>query len=106
MELTKEQIKYFIENYGNDDVYFNHRYEGINKDIIYIEYFPHLGKMTQKENYNKYIKDLMMAGITPKVIIVTNKYAKILSKDVYDKTLEKNYKKFLKDLKNENNIEK
>ena len=106
MTLTKEQIKYFIENYGNDDVYFDHHYEGANNQFLIIEFYQHLGKMVSPENIEQAKLDLAKRKIMPDIIVITKNGARILNDDTYDRTLEKNYKDFLNDLKNEDNFEK
>ena len=62
--------------------------------------------MVSPENIGQAIKDLEKHNSLPQIIVLTQNGARILNDDTYDRTLEKNYKKFLKDLKNENNIEK
>lgn len=106
MTLTKEQIKYFIENYGNDDVYFDHHYEGANNQFLIVEFYQHLGKMVSPENIEQAKLDLAKRKIMPDIIAITKNGARILNDDTYDRTLEKNYKDFLNDLKNEDNFEK
>ena len=106
MTLTKEQIKYFIENYGNDDVYFDHHYEGANNQFLIVEFYQHLGKMVSPENIEQAKLDLAKRKITPDIIVITKNGARILNDDTQDRTLEKNYKDFLDDLKNEDNFEK
>lgn len=106
MELTKEQIKYFIENYGNDDVYFDHHYEGSNNQFLIVEFYQHLGKMVSPENIEQAKLDLVKRKIMPDIIVITKNGAKILNDDTQDRTLEENYKDFLNDLKNEYNLEK
>lgn len=106
MTLTKEQIKYFIENYGNDDVYFDHHYEGANNQFLIVEFYQHLGKMVSPENIEQAKLDLAKRKIMPDIIVITKNGARILNDDTYDRTLEKNYKDFLNDLKNEDNFEK
>ncbi len=106
MNLTKEQIKYFIENYGNDDVYYAHHYEGADNQFLIVEFFQHLGKMVSPENIGQAIKDLEKSKAIPQIIVLTKNGARILNDDTCDRTLEKNYKEFLNDLKNENNLEK
>ena len=106
MTLTKEQIKYFIENYGNDDVYFDHHYEGANNQFLIVEFYQHLGKMVSPENIEQAKLDLAKLKIMPNIIVITKNGARILNDDTYDRTLEKNYKDFLNDLKNEDNFEK
>lgn len=106
MTLTKEQIKYFIENYGNDDVYFDHHYEGANNQFLIVEFYQHLGKMVSPENIEQAKLDLAKLKIMPNIIVITKNGARILNDDTQDRTLEKNYKDFLDDLKNEDNFEK
>ncbi len=106
MTLTKEQIKYFIENYGNDDVYFDHHYEGANNQFLIVEFYQHLGKMVSPENIEQAKLDLAKRKIMPDIIVITKNSARILNDDTQDRTLEKNYKDFLDDLKNEDNFEK
>ena len=106
MELTKEQIKYFIENYGNDDVYFDHHYEGANNQFLIVEFYQHLGKMVSPENIEQAKLDLVKRKIMPDIIVITKNGARILNDDTQDRTLEENYKDFLNDLKNEDNFEK
>lgn len=106
MTLTKEQIKYFIENYGNDDVYFDHHYEGANNQFLIVEFYQHLGKMVSPENIEQAKLDLAKRKIMPDIIVITKNGARILNDDTQDRTLEKNYKDFLNDLKNEDNLEK
>ena len=106
MTLTKEQIKYFIENYGNDDVYYDHHYEGANNQFLIVEFYQHLGKMVSPENIEQAKLDLAKRKITPDIIVITKNGARILNDDTQDRTLEKNYKDFLNDLKNEDNFEK
>ena len=106
MTLTKEQIKYFIENYGNDDVYFDHHYEGANNQFLIVEFYQHLGKMVSPENIEQAKLDLAKLKIMPDIIVITKNGARILNDDTQDRTLEKNYKDFLDDLKNEDNFEK
>lgn len=106
MTLTKEQIKYFIENYGNDDVYFDHHYEGANNQFLIVEFYQHLGKMVSPENIEQAKLDLAKRKIMPNIIVITKNGARILNDDTQDRTLEKNYKDFLNDLKNEDNFEK
>ena len=106
MTLTKEQIKYFIENYGNDDVYFDHHYEGANNQFLIVEFYQHLGKMVSPENIEQAKLDLAKLKIMPDIIVITKNGAIILNDDTQDRTLEKNYKDFLNDLKNEDNFEK
>ena len=106
MTLTKEQIKYFIENYGNDDVYFDHHYEGANNQFLIVEFYQHLGKMVSPENIEQAKLDLAKRKIMPDIIAITKNGARILNDDTYDRTLEKNYKDFLNDLKNKDNFEK
>lgn len=106
MTLTKEQIKYFIENYGNDDVYFDHHYEGANNQFLIVEFYQHLGKMVSPENIEQAKLDLAKRKIMPNIIVITKNGARILNDDTQDRTLEKNYKDFLDDLKNEDNFEK
>lgn len=106
MTLTKEQIKYFIENYGNDDVYFDHHYEGANNQFLIVEFYQHLGKMVSPENIEQAKLDLAKLKIMPNIIVITKNGARILNDDTKDRTLEKNYKDFLDDLKNEDNFEK
>ena len=106
MTLTKEQIKYFIENYGNDDVYFDHHYEGANNQLLIVEFYQHLGKMVSPENIEQAKLDLAKLKIMPDIIVITKNGARILNDDTQDRTLEKNYKDFLDDLKNEDNFEK
>ena len=106
MTLTKEQIKYFIENYGNDDVYFDHHYEGANNQFLIVEFYQHLGKMVSPENIEQAKLDLAKLKIMPNIIVITKNGARILNDDTQDRTLEKNYKDFLNDLKNEDNFEK
>ena len=106
MTLTKEQIKYFIENYGNDDVYFDHHYEGANNQFLIVEFYQHLGKMVSPENIEQAKLDLAKLKIMPDIIVITKNGARILNDDTQDRTLEKNYKDFLNDLKNEDNFEK
>ena len=106
MTLTKEQIKYFIENYGNDDVYYDHHYEGANNQFLIVEFYQHLGKMVSPENIEQAKLDLAKRKITPDIIVITKNGARILNDDTQDRTLEKNYKDFLDDLKNEDNFEK
>ena len=106
MTLTKEQIKYFIENYGNDDVYYDHHYEGANNQFLIVEFYQHLGKMVSPENIEQAKLDLAKLKIMPNIIVITKNGARILNDDTQDRTLEKNYKDFLNDLKNEDNFEK
>ncbi len=106
MTLTKEQIKYFIENYGNDDVYYDHHYEGANNQFLIVEFYQHLGKMVSPENIEQAKLDLAKLKIMPNIIVITKNGARILNDDTQDRTLEKNYKDFLDDLKNEDNFEK
>ncbi len=106
MTLTKEQIKYFIENYGNDDVYFDHHYEGANNQFLIVEFYQHLGKMVSPENIEQAKLDLAKRKIMPDIIVITKNSARILNDDTQDRTLEKSYKDFLDDLKNEDNFEK
>ncbi len=106
MTLTKEQIKYFIENYGNDDVYFDHHYEGANNQFLIVEFYQHLGKMVSPENIEQAKLDLAKRKIMPDIIVITKNGARILNDDTYDRSLEKNYKDFLNDLKNEDIFEK
>lgn len=106
MELTKEQIKYFIENYGNDDVYFDHHYEGANNQFLIVKFYQHLGKMVSPENIEQAKLDLAKRKIMPDIIVITKNGARILNDDTQDRTLEENYKDFLNDLKNEDDFEK
>ena len=106
MTLTKEQIKYYIENYGNDDVYFDHHYEGANNQFLIVEFYQHLGKMVSPENIEQAKLDLAKLKIMPNIIVITKNGARILNDDTQDRTLEKNYKDFLDDLKDEDNFEK
>ena len=100
MTLTKEQIKYFIENYGNDDVYFDHHYEGANNQFLIVEFYQHLGKMVSPENIEQAKLDLAKRKIMPNIIVITKNGARIVSSDkkisLKDKTnvdqmLEKQY---------------
>lgn len=118
--LTKKDIVEFIENYGEDDVYYSHK--RIEGNRIQIDYIPCASKMLSVEaidlfkddlskNYNRY-KDFL------RTIIITDKKAKIVNAPNYAyKTLEENYNLFQKDFeiehantnkttKNDNTLEK
>lgn len=108
MKLTKEQIKKFINEYGNDDLYYRHHYEGKNNEIIVVHFIPHIGKFMSEQFFDETIKELEKKNKIEeclKTLIITNRGARIVSNDAWDRTLEKSYHKFLQDLYDDNQIE-
>ena len=74
--------------------------------VSIVEFYQHLGKMVSPENIEQAKLDLAKLKIMPNIIVITKNGARILNDDTQDRTLEKNYKDFLDDLKNEDNFEK
>lgn len=108
MKLTKEQIKKFINEYGNDDLYYRHHYEGKNNEIIVVQFIPHIGKCISEQFFKGAIEELEKRNEIEeclRTLIITNRGARIVSNDAWDRTLEKSYHKFLQDLYDDNQIE-
>ena len=102
--LTQEDIVKFIEQYGDEDIYFSH-YKETNGNII-VKYLPSFTKFLDPINIlpfkkelteNPHLKDKYLMEI-----ILTPKYAYLPNNSNSDKSkLVVNYKKFLDDLKKE-----
>ena len=98
--ITKEQAKDFINNYGNDDVFYSYRQ---NKNYVEVEYFPNLAKFVSSEALETFLKDYSPAkdnyGNILRTIIITDDCAVIKNRDKStDLTLENNYAKFKQDI--------
>ena len=108
--LTTEQIKNFIENYGDGDVYYSHytRTDG----LVEIKYLPKIRKFVEDESINQlitvefkekpHIRDRYL-----QVIVISDKFAHIPTSATSNKNpLVKNYQKFLNDVKKENQAQR
>lgn len=100
--ITKEQAKYFIENYGNDDVFYSYHYDRFS-NTAEICYFSHLGKMLtpqaiemfvanfEKETNNyKHLLRRIIVSDTKALISGHNKFT--------DTTLEDNFHLFKEEI--------
>lgn len=101
--LTQEQLKAYIEQYGDEDVYFSHYRETDGK--IVIKFLPQFTKFVDEENLHSFKKELIakphLKDKYLKEIILTPNFAYIPNDDHSEKNkLVKNYKKFLSDVKN------
>lgn len=104
MNLTKEQIKRFIEYYGNDDVFYDCKTN--SQGYIEVSYFQHMKKFISDESIPMYFEEIerkpqLRENLS--YLIISNKGVQVL--DSKDKTLEKNYEWFLSDLKKESQNE-
>ena len=104
VKLTQEEIIVFIEQYGDGDVYFSHYY---NNGVLEIKYFPALAKFADTESFKNGLKDFKkeisenphLKDRYLKEIVLTDKQALIPNDEKSnERSLVKNYKKFLNDL--------
>lgn len=108
--LSKEQIKNYIEKYGDGDVYVSHyaRTDG----LVEIKYLPKIRKFVDDESIkhliNKEFKDRPhLKDKYLQVIIISDKFAHIPAIATSNKNpLVKNYQKFLNDVKKENQTQR
>ncbi len=108
--LSKEQIKNFIEKYGDGDVYVSHytRTDG----LVEIKYLPKIRKFVEDESIKHLITEEFKEHPHLKdkyiqVIIISDKFAHIPASATSNKNpLVKNYQKFLDDVKKENQMQK
>ncbi|MBP3631180.1 MAG: hypothetical protein J6J23_06835 [Clostridia bacterium] len=98
-KLTEEQIKMFVEKFGDGDVYFSHK---VLKDgTIKVRYFPVLKKYVSEEIIPELFKEMQeYPHRIPKYtreLYLTEKSAYVLfdGQEVTN-TLTNNYAKFLK----------
>ena len=103
-ELSQDLIKYYIENYGDGDIYFSHY---LNDDgTLEVKFLPAFTKFADEENIEEFKKELEekphLKDRYLKVIILTERFAHIPNDEYSNKkALVKNFNKFLEDLKAE-----
>ncbi len=99
--LNGEDLKLFIEKYGNGDVYFCH--EHLENGMLQVKFLPGILNHTEPENIPDLLVYLKERPFTAerylKAIILTDNYAYLPDDKRSNKNrLVKNYKKFLEDL--------
>lgn len=109
MELNYYEIKDFIENYGDGDVYFSHEYN--EEHQLEVKYLPKLTKFVDETSIPEFLKELeQKPHIQEKyirTIVLTRNYAYIPEKKDSNKDkLVKNYSKFLNKIKESKQQEK
>ena len=100
--ITKEQAKYFIENYGNDDVFYSYSQNRLN-NTVEICYFSHLGKLLTPQAIKIFIANFEKEKESYKhllrTIVVSNTCALIYGQNkLIDTTLENNFHLFKEDI--------
>lgn len=101
-ELSEELIKYYIEHYGDGDIYFSHYLN--DNGTIDIKYLPSFTKFADEENLPEFKKELEehphIKDRYLKIITISDRFAYIPNDEYSNKrALVKNYSKFLEDLK-------
>ena len=100
MKLTKNQIIDFVENYGNDHVFFDYC---VNEKGNYIvRYIPILAKLVSQETLPIAIKEIKQNPTKYNdsivTIVLTENKAYILNANQYtDMSRVENYQRFLRD---------
>lgn len=103
MKLTQDQIKYYIENYGDGDIYYSHLY--MENGTVEVKYFPKFTKFVDESNID-FLKDEIEKAphLQEKylaTIVLGRAFAYIPeSKSSNKDMLVKNYSKFLSEIKN------
>ncbi len=98
--LSGEEIKYFISNYGDGDVYFSHKYQG---DCIVVKYFPALEHCVEPEGISilrdEVKKNPALGKKYLNTIVLTETGAEIIDGSKKRTQLVETYLDFLKELR-------
>lgn len=104
-ELTEEQIKDYIENYGDGDVYCAHRIT--REGLLEIDFMPCLANFVDESSITKTVewinKKLELRKEYVKTIVVSDKFAYIpTSARSNHYALVKNFDKFMTRVRKQN----